>query len=491
MKLKIVLFANLICLPMMAQRDYSLIERRNAWLTSGNAAALTTFADSSVARATLRYRYEGGKLRSDSEGKNVNFFDADVCSYYRLSKSVVAYGRMAYDNFNGSKMAGSMFVPTSELMPFDLIGYSEDMAGDKHAETFNATGAVGWSVYRSLSIGARVDYTARTYAKHRDLRHTNTLMNLDTKVNALLSFNGNGGLGAGFVYRRRTETMLFDVYGTTDRIYSTLVDYANHHGEVETFGVEGFTDGSNEQPLLSEYVGFNAQGKWKGLFADVAYTHRTGYYGKRSQYTASHERHHGDAFSAHLRYDLPHVVSHLVWIDANLSTERLTAERENYRRMTSGNGGAATYYEYYEPTKMSDKAQTQGSLSVNAYWKPSGEIFLWHIRGGVTYWTRRQTAYVYPDFYTEKPHVLMPFVEAKRGLLNSKSSLLSFQAGCAVLTGSVEQIAAHAKVAYEMPIRGTRVRPELSFRYDFRNAMSGDMKGWSRNLLTLCAAATF
>ena len=60
------------------------------------------------------------------------------------------------------------------------------------------------------------------------------------------------------------------------------------------------TLGSNEQPLLSEYVGFNAQGKWKGLFADV-----------------------------------------------------------------------------------------------------------------------------YPDIFTEKPHVLMPFVEAKRGLLNSKSSLLT------------------------------------------------------------------
>lgn len=491
MKPIIVLFANLICLPIMAQRDYSLIERRNAWLTSGNAAALTTFADSSVARATLRYRYEGGRLRTVSEGKSVNDYDADVRSYYRLSKSVVAYGRMAYDNFNGTKMAGSMFVPTGELMPFDLIGYSEDMAGDKHAETFNATGAVGWNVYRALSVGARVDYTAGTYAKHRDLRHSNTLMDLDTKVNAMLSFNDNSGLGVGFVYRRRTETMLFDVYGTTDRIYSTLVDYANRHGEIETFGVEGFTDGSNEQPLLSEYVGFNAQGMWKRFFADVTYTHRTGYYGKQSQYTASHERHHGDATSVHLRYDLPHVASHLVWFDANLSTERLTAERENYRRMTSATGGAATYYEYYEPTKMSDKTQTQGSFLINAYWKPSGEIFLWRVNGGVTYWTRHQTAYVYPDVYTEKPHVFMPFVEAKRGILVHKSSLLSLQAGCAVLTGSMEQVAAHAKVAYEMPIRGTRVRPELSLRYDFRTATGGDMKGYSRNLLAICAAATF
>ena len=491
MKLKIVLFANLICLPIMAQRDYTLIEQRNAWLTSGNAAALTTYADSSVARATLRYRYEGGKLRSASEGKSVNNYDADVRSYYRLSKGLVVYGRMAYNNFNGTKMDGSMFMPTCELKPFDLIGYSDDAAGDKHAETFNATGSIGWNVCRALSVGARVDYIAGTYAKHRDLRHSNTLMDLDTKVNALISFDDNSGLGAGFVYRRRTETMQFNVYGTTDRMYSTLVDYANHQGEIETFGVEGFTDGSNEQPLLSEYVGFNAQGKWKGIFADVTYTHRSGFYGKRSQYTASHEKHYGDATAVHLRYDLPHVNSSLVWFDARLSTERLTAERENYRRMTSATGGAATYYEYYEPTKMSDKTQTQVSLVANAYLKPSGEIYLWHINGGVTYWTRHQTAYVYPNVFTEKSHILTPFVEAKRVFLSHKSSLLSLQTGCAVLTGSVAQIAAHAKVAYEMPISGSRVRPEMSLRYDFRNATSGDTKGWSRNILTLCAAATF
>jgi hypothetical protein len=316
-------------------------------------------------------------------------------------------------------------------------------------------------------------------------------MDLDTKVNALISFDDNSGLGAGFVYRRRTETMQFNVYGTTDRMYSTLVDYANHQGEIETFGVEGFTDGSNEQPLLSEYVGFNAQGKWKGIFADVTYTHRSGFYGKRSQYTASHEKHYGDATAVHLRYDLPHVNSSLVWFDARLSTERLTAERENYRRMTSATGGAATYYEYYEPTKMSDKTQTQVSLVANAYLKPSGEIYLWHINGGVTYWTRHQTAYVYPNVFTEKSHILTPFVEAKRVFLSHKSSLLSLQTGCAVLTGSVAQIAAHAKVAYEMPISGSRVRPEMSLRYDFRNATSGDTKGWSRNILTLCAAATF
>ena len=44
----IVLFVSMLCLPAMAQRDFKLTEQRNVWLASGNAAALTTFGDSTI-----------------------------------------------------------------------------------------------------------------------------------------------------------------------------------------------------------------------------------------------------------------------------------------------------------------------------------------------------------------------------------------------------------------------------------------------------------
>ncbi len=69
MKLTIVLYANLLCLPAMAQRDFQLTQQRNPWLTASNAAALTTYADSTIAHATLSYRHDGGKLHTMSEGK--------------------------------------------------------------------------------------------------------------------------------------------------------------------------------------------------------------------------------------------------------------------------------------------------------------------------------------------------------------------------------------------------------------------------------------
>ena len=174
--------------------------------------------------------------------------------------------------------------------------------------------------------------------------------------------------------------MQFKTYGTTDRIYTTLVDYANGQGEHETFGIEGFTDSKNELPLLSEQVGVTAQGACDRLFAEATYTHRTGYYGRKSQYSASHERHHGDLLALRLRYDLARKAQRLIWVDLQMTTEQLTAERENYRRTTATNGSSVTYYEYFEPTKMADKVQTYGTAAVTAYWKPAADIYLWHLK---------------------------------------------------------------------------------------------------------------
>ena len=130
MKLTIVLYANLLCLPAMAQRDFQLTQQRNPWLTASNAAALTTYADSTIAHATLSYRHDGGKLHTMSEGKRQETYDADVQSYYRLSSDIVAYGRATYSRHNISEAAGSMLMPTMKLMPFDLVE-ADNNAGDK------------------------------------------------------------------------------------------------------------------------------------------------------------------------------------------------------------------------------------------------------------------------------------------------------------------------------------------------------------------------
>src|SRR5574344_224953 len=137
-----------------------------------------------------------------------------------------------------------------------------------------------------------------------------------------------------------------------------------------------------------------AQAGWHGMFMDFSYRHRTGYYGRQSQYTVSHAQHSGDAFSWHLRYNLPQTAGSFCRIDLQLATERLTLQRTNYRKVSSSDNSSIVFYEYYEPTKMSDKAQMQGSIAFSGYWKPAGEIYLWHACGGMDYWRSKQTAYL-------------------------------------------------------------------------------------------------
>lgn len=489
-----VLFVSMLCLPAMAQRDYELTLWRNPWLKSGNAAALTTYNDSTIAHATLYYMHDDGRRQTLSDGfaqtlsngKRQERYGADVQSVYRLSPSVVVYGRAAYQSTSVTEATGSMLFPTSQLMPFDLVEDDDNNAGDKRMEVFHIDGAIGWQLTRRLALGAQLNYTTGTYAKHRDLRHSNTLMDLDARLNAFIQLPYNSGVGLGVLYRRSTETMLFKTYGTTDRIYTTLIDYANGWGERETFGTEGFTDSKNELPLLSEYVGITVQGAFNRLFANATYTHRTGYYGRKSQYSASHARHHGDGFALHLRYDVARQAQRLLWIDARMTTERLTTERENYRRTTATNGTAASYYEYFEPTKMADKAQTYGSLAMNAYWKPAASIYLWHMAGGIGYWVRRQTAYVFTEAHTATPHVMAPYVLARRGWMSRHRSVWWAQVQGQAFMGSHEGLTAGASLSYEMPLRSTKVRPCLSLNYCFWR-----VSGVTRNSLGLTASATF
>ncbi|MCM1078905.1 MAG: hypothetical protein NC344_04640 [Bacteroidales bacterium] len=488
MKRITVLFAELLCLTAMAQRDYQLVEDRNAWLLSNSSAALTTLKDSTIATGKVYFLHEGGKLMSVSKGRHRNMYGADVRSYCRLSEEVVTYGSMTYGNVHGTQMAGSMLFPTAELMPFDIYEVSDDNAGSKQSETFNIAGAIGWDAGRCFAVGAKVDFTAGNYAKHRDLRHSNTLMDLSAKMDFLYK---PWNIGAGFLYRRRTETIEFKTYGTTDKVWQTLIDYANRFGETETFGGDGFTDDSREQPLFSEYIGAAAQWQWNCLFIDMKWQHRNGYYGKQSQYTASHSMHSGDRFDARLRCNLSEAERHLWWIDMTLNTEKLSAHRTNYRRVVSPENASLVYYEYYEPTKMSDKVQTSTAMSVTGYLKPEGDIYLWYLNGGLNLWTGKQTAYKYPESFTVKGHVLAPFVTLKRNLLFRNTSMLTAQAGYSMTFGSMEQLTAHARVAYEIPVKGTRIRPSLSAGYRYVSGTGGDMKGLSRHTLMVAAEATF
>lgn len=110
-----------------------------------------------------------------------------------------------------------------------------------------------------LSLGARVDYTAANYAKYKDLRHKNKLMDLSATAGLTVPVASWLTVGADYRYHRSNESVTFGVYGKNDKVYKSLISYAAFMGRVEQFGNSGYTDKSREMPLFDEGHGAGVQ----------------------------------------------------------------------------------------------------------------------------------------------------------------------------------------------------------------------------------------
>lgn len=501
MRRKVAVFVNilLVVFAIRAQRDFELIESANFWLRSDNSAALTTFSVPDISHGNLYYQYCTGNLRGLYDGKESSSFGAGVNTYLHLGKKVVMAGNIGYSNTLDTRLAGSMLLPESRLRPFDLIETTEGTSGNKRMERFDISGRVGWNCLKSLSVGVSLDFTSGTYAKYKDLRHTNTLMNLNVGADLWWSAGGESGAGGGFVYDRRTETIKFDTYGTTDRIYTTLVEYANGYGILETFAGDGFTDATNELPLLTERIGMTAGGGGAGIYIETTYLHQTGSYGKRSQYTAQYADYEGDLNRWHLRYVLPKTRGYLCMFDLHYEGEILSSYRTNYRKITHPDNASVSFYEYYDPSKISDKARNSGGVGFSGHWKPAGtaaeiknnELFLWNLEIEGSYTWEKHTAYDYPYAFTERHDNWGIHASGTRNIIFKNSGLLAVQLNAGLTNGEMSFMAIGGGVGYELPLRIKNVRPRADIVYVYKNGRAEGQPRSARNEITVSLGVTF
>ena len=395
--------------------DYRFVEQQDPWLRSENAAGLTRLATAGagtvhtrlhhLSEAQLSVQRDWGFLADYYEAPKALTVGAQVSSYHRLNAKTVLYGSIGYDNFTGRDMTGSAFIdPTRQ--PFDIIEDSLNNTGTKHRDTYHLTGAFGSTVGGGLAIGMKADYRTANYAKYKDLRHKNALM--DLTLTAGLSWNGQTPLGAvqlggDCYYRRNSESLTFATYGKGDKVYKSLIAYAAFTGHIETFGENGYADKSREMPLMSEYTGGGLQLSWDltpqlQWFNELTVRHRKGYYGKRSPYTISYNEHDSNIYGYHGRLSL-HRATALHSIDVMLNAENLEDFANSYREETDNN--SATHYEYFTPVKTSNHLWKNGQVAYTAQWGIRHLLPTWWLEVGARWLSHRQTAYVYPYYRSQ------------------------------------------------------------------------------------------
>lgn len=419
MKLIGVVLGSLCSFAVMAQERMQYLFDRNVWMSSENAASFTTYADSSFSVATISFIRADGAWRDFSDSDSRGELDAQVKSYARLWPTVMMYGGGSYGNVILRNAQGSMLWDDGDVKPFDLVDDSLNNAGKKLLEIVQLDGAVGWQATPVFSLGGKVNYRSGTFVKYKDLRHSNTYMRLNATGSLFLSslFSGHLNVGLTFTYRRRIESLAFKTYGTNDREFCTLIDYAGLTGVVEYFGGNGFTDSSREIPLFSRHLGGGVQASWQWddvqLYGFVQYLAHDGYYGKQSQYSVSYAQWNG----SDLRYG-----TRLSWngrqslhaLEISVGSVSLSAMRNVYRRECDVNNNSVYYYRYNTPTKMNDKLHTDLHVSYTWCNEPVGDMYRWRLAAGVDVAHIDQTAYVFPFYRRQDIIVRKPYVSALR-----------------------------------------------------------------------------
>lgn len=404
-------------------RDYRFVKQSDPWLTSKNAAGLVR-CDllSPIAEAEVAYMNANGGLINYDGAPTMSNTNAGIESIYRFSPRTVLSGGLSYEYFDGKEMGSSVFMPINTHRPFDIVEDSVTNLGKKHSDTYRLYGRFATDIWNGIAIGADINYTAANYAKYKDMRHQNKLVDMTLTAGIYAPLNSWCSVGANYVFRHNIESVRFGTYGKSDKVYKTLVDYANFTGMVEQFGNDGYTDKSREMPLVDDRHGLGIQlslrpTKQTLLFGEFGYAHRKGYYGSHSPFTITYTDHHGDLFE--YRAQLNHTTGSTRHIgDFYMNVENLVNEANTYRETKNTSG--ATSYEYFTPVKTANKMWMDYGLSYTLLSGIRHQLPTLSLQAGISRMKRKQTAYIYPFMRRQNISRTQLFANATYNLICSR-----------------------------------------------------------------------
>lgn len=433
-------------------RDYQFVKRSDPWLTAGNAAGLTRFAADNIAEAELSLLREKGGFVDYYGSPDDLQLNVSVEALHRLNKRTALFGAISYNNFAGKDMAGSAFLAptlqragtgsahtfTSTHLPFDIVEDSLTNLGSKHRDVYSLAGGVGIDVWRGLSLGARLDYTAANYAKYKDLRHKNKYMDMTLTLGVYVPLGQWGDIGVHYLYHRNTESVTFSTYGKSDKTYQSLISYAAFMGQREQFGSNGFTDKSREMPLVNDCDGVGTNFSFLishfSFYNAFTYALRRGYYGRKSPYTITYTQHESDIYDYQARLSYASRASRFT-LDLSLTAENLQNDANTYRELQ--NDAGATYYNYYTPVKTANRLWVDGSVVLTADLGQALHTPRITMQAGLNWMHRKQTGYLYPYYRHQTLTNNEYFLSVTRNL-PTRHGLWSLTLSGAFLQGSGE-----------------------------------------------------
>jgi hypothetical protein len=419
-RLLLLLLGGVFCSADLAAQednwqDFAYIRQSEAWLGSENASGLQYLPVRKISLAEVFLNKSDGKFVNYHQSGNSSEYGAQTESFFRLNPKVVLYGKINYTHFNGKNMNGSVFIDPA-YNAFDIL----TDAGDKNLEKYDLSGAVGIQLSSRWALGGKLDYEAANYAKFKDLRNENMLLNLTFSAGFSYRIGSKLALGANYFYLRRVESLAFSLLGTTDKQYNSLISFGSFFGRTELFGESGYTQKGNNNPTVNTSHGVSLQADWKWnrqwrLFNEFSYKSGDGYYGKQSTTTPVYTEHHfsGLAYSGALSFKDRH------FLNVKLGNQQLDNFENVFVRENQPGGN--TNIVYYGNNKVLDKSLMHVNLEYTANLGVEAYHPTWVLKAGADFHDRRQTTMLYPFFRKQDIRVFDGWLSAGRNIVRQKN----------------------------------------------------------------------
>lgn len=400
--------------------DMEYIRHSSAWLSSGQATGLRFLPVSKISTVNLTAEKSNGRFVNFYQSGNSLLLGAATESFFRLSPTVVLQGKLEYDHFNGKNMGGSAFIDPYKN-PLDIDENADSTRGTKKLDRYRLLGVVSAQLSRKFALSGKVDYEAANYAKIKDLRHTNQLLNLDASAGVAYSISPLLEIGAAYDFIRRTESVSFGIYGNTDRPYVSLINFGSFYGIAELHSDNGYT--SEQRPLVNNTHKVSLQANLRSkpslqFFNECSYGMRTGYFGIKGSTDIVYTKHDANEYA----------YAGIVTLQKNRSLQHLqvkigydeTNNNENvYRRESNPGGGSMIVY--YGQNNVLTQNTTQASLGYTAFLNTDNYQAKWIVKAGGDFYRREQTVIRYPFYRRQLINSYSVHADATRNIVRDKN----------------------------------------------------------------------
>ncbi len=377
----------------------------SVWLTSSNPAAMRLYNEQSYSYVEAYANKANGGLVDYYESDDSYKIGAITESIYRLTDKLTLQGGLNYERLEGKNMSGSVFIDPY-YNPFNVTEIDDSNSGIKVRESYKLNGGLTYTIGTKFSLGTEVDFEASNYTKMTDLRHKNRYSNIKVNLGAMYSIGKAVDLGVSYSFRKSVEGVSFYVYGTTDALYISLIDYGGFWGTTSAFSTlsSGYVT-SSTQPMYNGthsgevQLGINLS-QSVTLFANLGYSKRDGYHGTMSNSSPINSEHHGTGFNGDAALQIK-TYSTRHRVQMSFSRESL----ENYETLYEESGNSTTGSSqiiYYDPVLVGKRSDNRFKIGYTGEMAMMfGEPRL-RIAAHYSTWQRSQTAVLYPLYRMQK-----------------------------------------------------------------------------------------